>query len=75
MKYFALVLIIAVTGLATGCATNRGGKSDQFDATANGAQAYPEPAASPTERPGMNPRDPRDPQFTTHSDPADAAKP
>jgi len=31
-------------------------------------QAYPEPAASPTQRPGLNPDDPRDPQFGARPD-------
>ena len=65
-----MILICVATAFAGGCATHRGGANDNFEAPANNSEAYPDPAGSPTERPGMNPLDPRDPQHFTHPDPS-----
>ena len=66
MKHLGLILVLCTIGLASGCSTERGGTAEQWDTNAN-AEAYPQPPGSPTERPGMNPKDPRDAQFKTPS--------
>ena len=66
-------LPIFLTGLVlalAGCSTERGASNDAYNTSANNAEAYPEPAGSPTARPGMTPRDPRDPQFITQPEPS-----
>ena len=63
-----LGLTISVVGLTAGCSSDRGGAVDQYSSSVNGAEAYPQPAGSPSQRPGMNPQDPRDPQFGSRQD-------
>lgn len=77
MKILGLVLAIATVGLLAGCSSTsyQGGTADQFNATTNSAEAYPEPAGSPTFRPGLNPQDPRDAQFQTRPRPAEPPQP
>ena len=66
-------LFLGVAFLFCGCASHYpyGGAGDDPYMTADPypGQSHPEPAASPTFRPGMNPDDPRDPHFTTRPDP------
>ncbi len=70
-KLFLLTSLFAL--VLSGCASYQGGTSDQYDTTVNSGdslgQSNPEPAASPTFRPGINPNDPRDPHFTTRPEP------
>jgi len=69
MKPIAVIvtsLLILITG---GCATHQGGSVNDAD-TMSSAEGQPEPAASPTMRPGANPQDPRDAQFSTRSEPS-----
>lgn len=70
MKRLATILglTISVVGLTAGCSSDRGGSVDQYGSSVNGAEAYPQPAGSPSQRPGINPQDPRDPQFGTRQD-------
>jgi hypothetical protein len=67
MRHLAMALILATVWVATGCSTDRGGTSDQYDSSVGTAQGRPEPTASPSQRPGMNTRDPRDAQYGTHA--------
>ncbi len=67
-----LALLMGGLALAlSGCASYQGGTSDEYNATSGNSvgEVYPEPAGSPTFRPGMNPEDPRDPHFTTRPQP------
>ncbi len=70
-KLFLLASAL-VLGL-TGCASYQGGTTDPYDTAGSGAtsldQSNPEPAGSPTFRPGLNPNDPRDSHFSTRPDP------
>ncbi len=75
MKLTALVLATATVILFAGCSTNRGGTTDEFNTITNSAEGNPEPAGSPTMRPGLNPRDPRDPQFLTRPQPEQPPQP
>jgi hypothetical protein len=64
--------ILAAAGLAlAGCTTREGGTSDRYDYNtgAHVGESNPQPADSPTFRPGMNPQDPRDPHFTNRPQP------
>lgn len=69
MKRLAVIagISIAAIGMLAGCATNRGATSDDYESV-NTAEAHPQPAGSPTQRPGMNPQDPRDAQFGSKPD-------
>jgi hypothetical protein len=69
MRYLVTVLAVANILFIAGCATRYGANSGQWNATVSDAQAYPAPAGSPTQRPGMNSQDPRDAQFTSRSEP------
>ena len=64
-----LVLIALFLLPFAGCATHQGGAEESYTTSTGGAQSYPEPSASPTFRPGMNPNDPRDPHFVEPSTP------
>lgn len=77
MKVIDLVLAMSTAILLAGCSSTsyQGGTAEQFNVTTNSAEAYPEPAASPTFRPGMNPQDPRDSQFETRPRPAEPPQP
>jgi len=72
MKHLTMMLLMVfsllVVALGSGCSTERGGTSDEFNTISNNGEAHPQPAGSPTQRPGMNPQDPRDPQFNTRPD-------
>ena len=68
----AWISIVSLLWLTTACSTNRGGTSAYYDDSLGGTQAHPAPAASPSERPGMTPEDPRDPQFITRPQPLEA---
>jgi|ERR1041385_3067123 hypothetical protein len=57
----ALMGISLLLSSLTGCATHRGGDSDEYFSD----QSRQGPSASPTFRPGMNPRDIRDPNSVT----------
>jgi hypothetical protein len=62
MKAFLIFEIIAALGLAAGCSAYRPASADtRFDSAY--AESHPQPAASPSQRPGMNPNDPRDAQY------------
>jgi hypothetical protein len=58
MKAIALVLTACAAMVLSGCATNQGAASDQYDTTSGTGRSNP---ASPTFRPGMNSDDIRDP--------------
>ena len=64
MQTLAAAGFLACAGCYTQQPTNTGAA---YDTTSY--QAYPHPAASPTQRPGLNPEDPRDPQFGARPDP------
>ncbi len=58
--------LVAGLGLAlTGCASYQGGTADQSGRMTGGEEVHPQPTASPSFRPGMNPEDVRDPHYTT----------
>lgn len=63
-----LLLFVPIALLLAGCASHRGGTSDEYQTGTGTSYAptdvNPGPAASPSFRPGMNPDDPRDPHFT-----------
>jgi len=62
-----MVALCAALGLA-GCATYQGGTGDEYTTTrATGMSSGP--VASPTFRPGMNPKDIRDPNALTTPSP------
>ena len=65
---FAMQMIAAAGFLAcAGCYTQQPAYTrGAYDSTYY--RAYPQPAASPTQRPGLNPDDPRDPQFGARPD-------
>ncbi len=66
------ILLLAGLGLPLfGCASyqGEGGTSDEYNTTMDRGESYPQPAGSPTFRPGMNPQDPRDPHFTNRPQP------
>jgi hypothetical protein len=76
MKAFISILIISTLAcVVVGCSTNRGGTAQGYDSTYDDYQWTPRPAASPSQRPGMNPEDPRDPQFLTRPDPSLSSPP
>jgi hypothetical protein len=62
MKAMALVLTACATLALSGCATNQGAASDQYETTYGTYRGNP---ASPTFRPGMYPNDIRDPNALT----------
>jgi hypothetical protein len=62
MKAMASVLTACAAMVLSGCATNQGAASDQYDTTYGTSRGNP---ASPTFRPGMNPDDIRDPTSVT----------
>ncbi len=69
----ALCLAAAVLPLA-GCSSDRSDYSSHgatYDPymTGSAGESHPEPAGSPTFRPGMTPYDPRDPHFITRPQP------
>ncbi len=65
MNRSTFLLLAAVAGLIiAGCASYQGGAAEKYD-NGYGAAVSPGPTASPTFRPGMNPRDPRDPNALT----------
>ena len=63
MKQLILVALLALP--VAGCASYQGGSAESYSTGTGAAESRPEPAASPTFRPGMNPNDPRDPHFVT----------
>jgi hypothetical protein len=65
MKTKRMILIMCAALPLAGCASHQGATEEQPSALTGGAQSNPQPAGSPTFRPGMNPNDPRDPHFTT----------
>jgi len=70
MRAPLLMQMIATAGFLTcaGCYTEQPARtSGAYDSTYY--QAYPQPAASPSQRPGLNPDDPRDPQFGSRPNP------
>jgi hypothetical protein len=76
MKLRHLFWIAAAILPLTGCASYRGGTSDTTDTTSapmndsdRRPDLYPEPAGSPTFRPGANPDDIRDPNYFNHPRP------
>jgi len=74
MKPKSFYLCAATVFLLSACAHdsydhNSGGTSDTYSTGMSAGQSNPQPAASPTFRPGMNPDDPRDPHFTTRPEP------
>ncbi len=76
MKAQHAILILLPAMVLAGCSSYRGGSSDdeQYSGTYGyGAGAYPEPAGSPTFRPGMNPQDIRDPNALTRPEPPTTA--
>ncbi len=68
----AWIAIVPLLWLATACSTHQGGTGSYYDESLGGTQAHPAPIASPTERPGMTPEDPRDAQFITRPQPLEA---
>jgi hypothetical protein len=61
-----MLMLGALVSLFAGCAGTQSGNAEVPKSTAVMlGQANPQPAGSPTFRPGMNPQDPRDPHFTT----------
>jgi hypothetical protein len=62
MKAMALVLTACATLTLSGCATNQGAASDQYETTYGTYRGNP---ASPMFRPGMYPNDIRDPNALT----------
>jgi hypothetical protein len=62
MKAIALLLTACAALALSGCATNQGAASDQYDTTYGTSRGNP---ASPTFRPGMYPDDIRNPNATT----------
>jgi predicted small secreted protein len=68
-------LMLAITGFVlAGCASYEGGARDDYNA-GYGSSASPGPMGSPTFRPGMNPRDPRDPNALIQTLPPPASTP
>jgi hypothetical protein len=67
MKPVAVVLTSLIVLLLGGCASNQGGSVNDLN-TMSSTEGQPAPAASPTMRPGSNPEDPRDAQFSTRQD-------
>lgn len=61
MKHMLLIGVLALP--LAGCASYQGGADESYSTSTGRAESQPEPAASPTFRPGMNRNDPRDPQF------------
>ena len=70
-----LILIVCAVITLAGCASYRGGTAQEEYGTQKGGQVYPEPMASPTFRPGMNPQDLRDSQFPTRPQPNQTPQP
>ncbi len=68
------LLFLGVLALPlVGCSsynTNQGATTDEYNATSSAGESNPQPAASPTFRPGMNTEDPRDSHFTTRPQPS-----
>jgi len=78
MKFTGLVLATSMLMmLLAGCSSTsyQGGTDSRYHVTTNSAETYPEPAGSPTLRPGLNPQDPRDAQFETRPRPAEPPQP
>ena len=63
MKHLILLILLVVP--LAGCASYHGSADEAYTTGTDGAESPPEPATSPSFRPGMNPRDPRDPHFVT----------
>ena len=64
MKIRSILLLASLALPLFGCASYQGGTGEEYNTSMDRGQSYPEPAGSPTFRPGMNPEDPRDPHFT-----------
>jgi predicted small secreted protein len=62
MKAIELVLTACAAMVLSGCATNQGAASDQYETTYGTSRGNP---ASPTFHPGMYPDDIRDPNSVT----------
>ena len=72
MKYLQLLLHVPLVVLLNACSTtpaNQGGGAYYDQNTNYGALGSPSQPASPSMRPGMNPEDPRDPQYITRPQP------
>jgi len=69
MKAMMLILTASAAVALSGCATNQGGDYDQNTTMSGTVRGNP---ASPTFRPGMNPNDIRDPNFTRPIEPPPA---
>jgi hypothetical protein len=72
MRALLAVQIIAAAGLVAGCSTYQ--PADTGAAYGAGydntyTESHPQPTASPSQRPGLNPDDPRDPQFNSRPNP------
>jgi len=65
MKQLILVGLMLIP--IAGCASHQGGGEEYYYTSTGGAESRPEPAASPSFRPGMNPSDPCDPHFVEPS--------
>lgn len=72
MRFFGAVTLFGLLWLATACSTNRGGTSAYYNQSIGSGEGHPVPTASPSQRPGMTPEDPRDPQFITRPQPLEA---
>ena len=57
---FLICGLSAMVLMGAGCSTERGAASDEYYSNTSGV------TASPTMRPGMNPADPRDPNYLNH---------
>lgn len=70
MRSLCMISILSLMWLiVAGCSTNQGGTSSNDNDLLGGNEVFPGPRASPTQRPGMNPEDPRDPQYITRPQP------
>jgi hypothetical protein len=70
----AKILMTLACLVTAGCATNQGGSYEEPE-TGYGEGVSPEPAGSPTFRPGMNPQDIRDPNALTRPEPPSSRTP
>lgn len=68
MKYLTLLSFVSWLFAAAACSTNRGGTNPGYQSSSD-TVVSPIPTGSPSQRPGMTPEDPRDPQFITRPQP------
>jgi hypothetical protein len=62
----AIQMSVAI-GLMAGCSSSRPEGGGTYVSTYS--EAHPQPVASPSQRPGLNPDDPRDAQFNSWPNP------